>query len=235
MSRACFSLTVLALLVATVPATAEAPRSPKQALQPFNVLIGAWRGTGTPEGTQAQRRQGFWSETLAWEWRFKKDDAWLNVAFTKGKHFVGGSLRYLPATGQYQLSLQNADKQQLVFSGDFKDHVLTLDRTDDKKNEMQRLVITLLHENRFLYRYEVKQANQSSFRRVYQVGATKEGVAFASKGDNSPECIVTGGLGTIKLAYKGKDYYFCCTGCRDAFKDDPEKYIKEYEANQKKK
>ncbi|MCK4909084.1 MAG: YHS domain-containing protein [Planctomycetes bacterium] len=26
--------------------------------------------------------------------------------------------------------------------------------------------------------------------------------------------------------YKGQTYYFCCGGCPDAFKKDPEKYIK---------
>ena len=68
---------------------------------------------------------------------------------------------------------------------------------------------------------------------MYQVGATKEGVAFAS-GDGKPECIVSGGLGTTKLEYKGKTYYVCCSGCRDAFNDNPEKIIKEFEERKKK-
>ena len=50
-----------------------------------------------------------------------------------------------------------------------------------------------------------------------------------------PECIVSGGLGTMKVTYKGKDYYVCCSGCRDEFKSDPEKYIKEYEERKKEK
>jgi YHS domain-containing protein len=227
-------LALALLVVPIIAADKPAPRTAKEALRAFNDLIGSWRGTGMPEGTQAQKRQGFWTETLAWAWQFRKDDACLNVTFAKGKYFTKGSLRYLPAEDRYQLTLQNTDKQALVFVGPLKDKVLTLEREDVKKRETQRLVLTLLHENRFLYRFEVKSANQGGFRRLYQVGATKEGVTFASKGDNAPECIVTGGLGTMKLTYKGKDYYFCCTGCRDAFKDDPEKYLKEYEAKQKK-
>ena len=39
----------------------------------------------------------------------------------------------------------------------------------------------------------------------------------------------------FKTVYKGKTYYVCCGGCRDAFKDDPETYIKEFEAKQPKK
>ena len=38
----------------------------------------------------------------------------------------------------------------------------------------------------------------------------------------------------MTTSYKGKTYYFCCTGCRDAFKDNPEKYIKEFEARKAK-
>ena len=38
----------------------------------------------------------------------------------------------------------------------------------------------------------------------------------------------SGGRGTIPVTYKGQTYYVCCTGCRDAFKEDPEKYLKEY-------
>ncbi|MBS0201628.1 MAG: YHS domain-containing protein [Planctomycetes bacterium] len=29
--------------------------------------------------------------------------------------------------------------------------------------------------------------------------------------------------------YKGKTYYVCCTGCRDAFNDDPEGILAAYE------
>ena len=73
-----------------------------------------------------------------------------------------------------------------------------------------------------------------AFAPVFQVGATKEGVEFAGD-DGKPECVVSGGLGTMPVTYKGKTYYVCCTGCRDAFKDDPEKFIKEAEAKAKEK
>ena len=64
-----------------------------------------------------------------------------------------------------------------------------------------------------------------AFTRLYQVGATKEGEPFADEAKR-PECIVSGGRGTIKVSYDGKDYDVCCSGCRDKFKGDPEKYIK---------
>ena len=110
--------------------------------------------------------------------------------------------------------------------------MLAVGSVDAASKETQRVVVTMLHETRFLYRYETRPEGRAGFNPQFQVGATREGVAFAS-GDKKPECVVTGGLGTMKVTYKGKDYYVCCSGCRDAFKDEPEKYIKEYEAKKK--
>ena len=64
------------------------------------------------------------------------------------------------------------------------------------------------------------------WNRQSQLGCTKEGVPFV-RGEG-PKCIVTGGTGTIPVTYAGKTYYVCCTGCRDAFKENPEKYLKEF-------
>jgi hypothetical protein len=212
-----------------------APKKPKEALRVFQDLIGPWRATGEPEGTRLEKQKGFWIENLTWEWQFKGDDVWLKVAFEKGKYYRRGELRYLPDKDLYQLTLENLDKESLTFSGKLKESRLTLERQDDKKQEGQRLVVTLLHSNRFLYRYEVKAAGKTDYAKLWQVGATKEGVPFAGKGDNRPECIVSGGLGTTPVMYKGQTYYVCCSGCRDAFRDDPEKYIKEYEEARKEK
>ena len=116
-----------------------------------------------------------------------------------------------------------------------KDKVLTLTRTGGPAGEEQRLVFSLLHHNRHLYRFDTRPAGTTvAFAKKYQVGATKEGVAFADV-PKGPECIVSGGVGTMKVSYKGKDYYVCCSGCRDEFKDNPEKYIKEAEARAKEK
>jgi hypothetical protein len=212
------------------PALAEAPakRTPRQALQPFNELIGSWKATGTPEGTREEKQRGFWVETVRWEWQFKGDDACLTAAFDKGKHFARGELRYLADRDLYQLTLQTPAKESLVFTGPLKERRLTLERSDEPRREVQRLTVTLLHANRFLYRYEVRPGDRPLYKLLYQVGATKEGEPFAA-GDGKPECIVSGGLGTIAVTHKGRTYYVCCSGCRTAFNEDPEKYIREYE------
>jgi hypothetical protein len=210
------------------------PKTSRQALQAFNDLIGSWRATGEPNGTRAEKQKGFWIETVSWEWRFQGSDAWLAAAFDKGKYFTTAELRYLPAKDAYALRVTTAAKETLTFEGTLENRRLTVQRHDEARQEDQRLVFSLLHFNRHLYRYETRPANRPSFTMLWQVGATKEGVAFATT-DDGPECVVSGGLGTIAVTYQGKTYYVCCTGCRAAFKEEPEKYIKEYEARKKKK
>jgi YHS domain-containing protein len=225
---------LLPALVAAAPAEAPAQRTAKEALRPFNDLIGSWRGTGEPYGTRAERQKGFWEEKIAWQWQFKGEDAWLLADVEKGKHFTRAELRYLPAGDRYELKLTTPQKETLAFEGPLKDKQLTLDRRDAGKDEAQRVVLSLLHANRYLLRYDVKAAGQTAFAPRFRVGATKEGVAFAG-GDGGPECVVSGGKGTMRVSYKGKTYYVCCTGCRDEFNAEPEKYVQEYEAKKKAK
>src|SRR5262249_24282209 len=142
-------------------------------------------------------------------------------------------LRYLHDRDLYQLTLRTPQDESLTFTGPLKERRLTLERKDEKNKETPQLVVSLLHENRFLFRSEVKAEEQLGYKKLYQVGATKEGVPFAS-GDVKPECVVSGGRGTIPVTHKGKTSYVCCGGCRDAFKDDPEKFIKEFEARKAK-
>src|SRR5439155_21949544 len=116
--------------------------------------------------------------------------------FGKGKHFVQGELRSLPEKDRYQLHVMTPQQETLTFEGPLKDRQLILERKDADTQETQRLVVTLLHANRFLYHYEVKKADRPSFTRLYQVGATKEGVPFAT-GDGQPEGVVSGGRGAM--------------------------------------
>lgn len=224
----------LAVGQAVLVADGPTARSAREGLQPLHNLIGPWKGTGVPAGTRAEQQRGFWIENLTWEWQFKGADAWLKVAVTRGKHLEGGELRYLTDKDLYQLTVRTPTKETLTFIGKLKEHVLTLERRDEKRNESQRLVFTLLHAERHLYRYDVKPAGRNLFSKVYQVGCTREGVAFA-KGDGRPECIVSGGAGTMAVLFQGKTYYVCCSGCRDEFNADPARYVKEYLQKQGKK
>jgi hypothetical protein len=202
-------------------------KTPKQALQALNDLIGNWKGTNNPKGTIAEKQRNFWQEQVAWEWRFKGKDVYLHAIFDKSKNYSAAELRYLPDKQRYQLTATTPDKDKLVFEGTLDKNRLTLERTEDKTRETQRLVFSLFHSNFHRYRYEVKPADRTVFKEIYDVGARKEGVEFAGE-DDKPECVVSGGLGTMTVTYKGETYYVCCSGCRDAFLDEPEKYIKEF-------
>jgi YHS domain-containing protein len=219
------------------PPAEPTPKTAKEALQPFNALIGSWKGTGYPDGSREERQKGFWRETLAFAWHFKGSDVAVYATIDKGKHFTRWEFRYLPEKSAYQLTATtpNRDTQKytgVLSAGKQGEQIFTFTRTDS--TESQRLVITLLHRNRFLYRVETKPKGAPVFARQYQVGATKEGEPFASV-PTGPECVVSGGQAKIAVSYKGKTYYVCCSGCRDAFNDDPEKFVREYEAKQKSK
>ncbi|HTH47492.1 MAG TPA: hypothetical protein VMB21_08285, partial [Candidatus Limnocylindria bacterium] len=155
------SIVILTLFAIAADPAAQAI-APKDALQPFNLLVGAWKGSGAPEGTRDERAAGAWSETIEWIWKFKGSDAWLAVTFEKGKHFTTGELHYTAspakkdspkdAEPRFTLTLTAPDKSTSRFVGTLKDKVLTLDRADGPADEQQRLVISLLHHNRYLYR-----------------------------------------------------------------------------------
>jgi hypothetical protein len=225
------------IALAIVLAGAEPPAGgSRDALAPFNVLVGSWRGAGAPEGTKEERAAGAWSETIEWVWQFKGADAWLAVTFEKGKHFVKGELRHTPDKDapRFTLSLTTADKALATYVGVLKDKTLALSRVDGPAAEDERLIFSLLHHNRHLYRLETRPAGTTvAYTRKFQVGATKEGVPFADV-PKGPECVVSGGLGTIRVGHGGKDYWVCCSGCRDEFKENPEKYVKEFQAKTKK-
>jgi hypothetical protein len=236
MTMKLYRIALVALVVGAswAPAAEPTRRTPREALQAFNDLIASWRVTCEPAGTREERRKGFWVEEVSWEWRFKGADAWLVASFQKSKYLSAAELHYLPEQDRFRLELTTTAKARQIFEGELSDHKLTLERHDEATKEDQRFVLTLLHFNRFLYRWDTRSVGRTSYATVWQAGATKQGVDFAS-GDDGPECVVSGGLGTIPVMHNGKTYYVCCSGCRDAFRDEPEKYIKEFEARKKKK
>jgi Archaeal TRASH domain len=223
---------VLFIAVPALPADPPAARSPREALQAFGDLIGTWRGSGSTSAPAGARPE-LWTEKIGWEWQFKGRDAWLKVAFEKSKHFTDGELRYVPDTDQFALSVRTPGKEAQTFVGPLRDKVLRLERMQN--GEVHRLVFTFLHSGeRFLYRYEIRPAGKALFAQKYKVGATKQGITFAG-GDGRPECVVSGGLGTIPVTFQGKTYYVCCSGCRSEFNESPAKYVAEFEAKKAKK
>lgn len=203
--------------------------SAREALRKLNEFIGEWKGVGGPDKTKLDPRDPTWKESISWSWKFKGNDAWLTMSMKEGNYFKGGELRYLPEKKQYEFVVTDNKDQKLTFTGKRDDKgYLSMEREDPTNGDTQQLIMNSAGDGvRFVYRYAVKPKGRTVFNKIYQVAATKEGEALAAKtsGKKGNECIVTGGLGTIAVSYKGQTYYVCCSGCKEAFEENPEKYI----------
>jgi YHS domain-containing protein len=217
------------LLLTLGAVLAEPMKPPRELLQPLNVLVGVWNAGGSPEGSREEKQKGHWTETLDCQWKFKGDDAWIEVKFEKGKYFARAEIRPDREANRFTLKMETASQETWNFQGILKDTTLLFERTDEKSKESQKLTFSLLHDNRITYRFESKPAGKTFFTKLYTVGATKEGEEFAKVGVSERECVVSGGTGSTTVTYKGKTYYVCCSGCRDEFNASPEKYVTAFE------
>jgi hypothetical protein len=218
----------LFISTATTPAApTEVQKKMKTALRELQDFIGGWKGNGQTK-VRPGPRDPFWSETVRWGWRFKGDDCWLTVDFNGGKFLKSAEVRYLVKTKMYQLTGTPVEgKDKLVFDGTLNDDKLILERVDPKTKVVQRISMNLAAEGiRLIYRVERKPG--TIWNLEYMVAATKEGEALAGKKAKGPECVVSGGLGTMTVTYNGETFWVCCTGCRDAFNENPKKYVDEY-------
>lgn len=222
------------LLSLVVPALAadDADKSDaKEALKELQEFIGGWKGTGGPDKPRPSPRDPVWSENISWVWGFKGNDSWLAMNVKDGKLFKSAELRYLPKKKLYQLTaIDKKSNKKLVFEGKVEREILKLERRDpDTKATQQISMNTAAEGDRFIYHVAHKNEGTTIWRKDYLVAFTREGVSLG-KVDKKNECVVSGGLGTIAVSYKGETYYVCCSGCADAFKENPEKYVKEYKA-----
>lgn len=92
-----------------------------------------------------------------------------------------------------------------------------------------RVTVRLAAEGkRLVVLLERRLGASDQFSRLAEIGYTRKGSGFGQGGAAGPECIVTGGLGTIAVEYNGQTYYVCCTGCRDYFLEHPEEVLAQY-------
>ena len=214
---------MIAGLLTTAFARADRPEAQK-GLEPFNSLIGEWRGIGQPRRGSSR---GAWKQTAEWVWDFNEEEVAIRYNVTDGKLLSNARLTFDPESQLYVLAVSTPDEQERRYQGHLTDGKLTLEAEPDDEGATHRMTVTLLNENRTLVLHEKREENQQRFFRVAEVGYTREGVRLARPGGGQPECIVTGGAGTIEVTHKGKTYYVCCSGCKQAFEDDPEGIIAE--------
>ncbi len=225
------SLVLAARLAGAADGTAQTARD-KQALAPLQAFVGQWRGVGQPKRGS---NQGAWTEATDWAWRFDDGRAELVAELADDKYYARFRLQPGDAPGRFVLLAEPTGTDGAAtagqrFSGSREGDSLVM--TDDAApaDRPARIAMRLVAGgDRLLVLYE-KRAGQQSFARLAEVGSTRKGSSFAKNAASGPECVVTGGLGTIAVEHAGKKYYVCCTGCRDLFNEDPESVLAEYRA-----
>jgi len=216
---------------ATDTGTATAAEHDKQALSAVQSYVGAWRGVG-----QLRRgsNQGAWTETSEWSWRFPAGRAELVALFPENRYFAQLRLQAADQRGQFTLVATPSVKRKeegaesQSFHGGMKDGALTLVADQAADGDPGRITIRLVAGGDRMVTLFEKRSGSDAYSRLAEVGATRKGSSFAKLATVGHECVVTGGLGTIVVEHEGKKYYFCCTGCRDLFNDDPAGVLKEY-------
>jgi hypothetical protein len=224
---------VLSLVVLLVAAGADAPKAidaDVKALASAQAFVGQWRGVGQPKRGS---NQGAWTEESEWVWRFADGRAELVDQLSRDKYFNQLRLQAGEKRGEFVLlAMPAGDGNEKVaarrFAGARVEDGLVFTAVEPLHGEPARISLRLVAGgDRMLVLYE-KRTGGDAYARLAEVGSTRKGSSFAKATASGPECVVTGGLGTIAVEHNGKTYHVCCTGCRDLFRDDPEGVLAEY-------
>ena len=197
-------------------------------LQPFNSVVGSWRGIGQPKRGS---RKGAWQETTVCRWDFTNNQPAIRFDADKGKQFQTLTLMVEPGNKQLVLT-QRIDKEIIrTYHGELPakwPQKLQLMAGPDEMGVSHRCTIEQLKDIRLVLLFERRTDPKGSYRRVVGIGYTRSGHKLAKGNGNQRECIVTGGLGSIAVSHEGKTWYVCCEGCRQAFDDAPDDIIAAY-------
>jgi hypothetical protein len=202
-------------------------------------VIGKWEGT-------IFRKAGV--ETVDWIYDVKTDETHpaLKMTTKTGGYLKEGRLTYLPNEEKFQFTVIENDGTKSVFLGNFsvephdvidsvetkivqRAFTLELKRdADAPKRKLQKLVFNQFDNGRYLLELYGKKLKFDT------INTMREGRTFAkSEGYGEKECVISQGLGTIAIPYKGKTYWVCCSGCKAEFDAEPDKWIAKYAALKK--
>ena len=206
------------------------------ALKPVQIMLGKWGGLV---------RKASRSEVHDWVWDLKTDPVFpaLVLSVPEGEFFTNARLTYDPRIDKFLMTTTDEEDVKRSFTGEFieepKDvpsedgktveRTFQLELTEDSnsgRGTRYQYVFKQQHNNRYLV--EVNRARgKTTFRQFDIIASQREGVSFAKADDDYGDktCIISGGLGTSTVTYKGRTFYVCCSGCKAAFDDEPERWI----------
>ena len=163
----------------------------------------------------------------------------MTVEWQGDKTLIKGLLTYVAADKQFHLDGTDPAGKPITFVGALAadGKALMLEKVAVAKVEPKERIVVRPNANKIRYTLQVERQEPGApqFKKQVEVGLTKAGESFAagSGGENLPKCIMTGGASTMTVSYQGKTYPVCCSGCRDEFNDNPEKYAKKADATAK--
>lgn len=211
--------------------SASSQAADQQALAALQSYIGLWRGVG-----QVQRgsTKGAWVETADWAWRFERGRAWISFAAPQSKYLVAGEVHAAREPGCFELlaAAPDEDQPRRRFTGQLDDQgrlVFTAQQPAD--GALARITLRQVADGARLVAVLEKRLAPDRYAPLAEIGYTRAGAQFA-QGSSKPECIVTGGAGTIPVTFEGRTYYVCCTGCKELFEADPAAVLAKYKARQ---
>jgi hypothetical protein len=219
------------------------------ALQPLQILLGDWRWITNKEFGGSKKA----AEDLKWVWDFRTDDTQPSLTATSDVHpyFKQLWLTYFPDDEKFKATVKSPDGQTRVFFGTWTDGGEPKEESDGRKvqhtfkmqlsqvspedGDQWSLVINQLDNNQYLTNLTRRPPTGKQFGPLDVIRQQRLGTSFAvADSDNpGPKCIISGGLGTMSVSYKGKSYPVCCSGCAAAFNDDPEKWLAKLAAREK--
>ncbi len=229
--RPAMALMITAMLLQAAvpdqPADGEDRQPLPGRLQPFNSVVGSWRGVGQPKRGS---RRGAWQEKTVCRWDFSGDQTTVRFDASEGKQFQRLTLTAGPDPDQLILT-EHHEAGSRVYRGTMPDEwparIQLLTDADDR-GARSRCTLEQLSNIRFVMLFERQSSATGSFRRIAGIGYTRSGHRLAENDGNQVECVVTGGQGTIAVTHQGKTWYVCCEGCRQAFEDAPDEIIAAY-------
>lgn len=218
-----------------------------EAMQPLQIVLGKWRGV-----TQKKFDGMSKVEEPEWVWDFLTAPRQPALVVTsESSHYLkSGRMTFLLDKQEFQFTATDKDGMERVYQGTFTKPVEDVPGDDKKLQRTFTLTLKQVSpadDRKFAQVAFSQKENNRYFLEIYDkrgdgvlkidtVANQREGTSFALNPDDYGEkkCVVSGGLGTSTVSYKGKTYYVCCSGCAAAFKDDPERWIKKFEESNKK-
>lgn len=217
-------------------------------LQPLQVLLGQWRGTTRREFESFKAVD---SHEWVWDLRTNPSQPALTLNSDKSPYLRTARLTWDTEQRKFLLTAVDGEGKERRFSGDFTEPPHEITGSDDKLHRVYRLElnedstdaqeawqVAFVQQENNRYLLEVaRRRGKAAYTRWDTVSTQREGTSFALSDTDYAEktCIISEGLGTTELVFKGRSYWVCCSGCKAAFEEDPEKWIARAAARAKEK